>query len=132
LLHSVFKIRQLVVFSFRIAQTGGISRKHPAHFVADGANAFQDCLPAAGRHEAGAVGMDDVKRLFGERCANHFVGRHRAARFGARGGALRILERHSNFKSGHLAATQGSHGKAVELAGRKRKRFFSASLCLCG
>src|ERR1039457_4663820 len=58
--------------------------------------------------EAGAVGMDDMKRLF-DLAGNARVvlsgdtGQHASV---ARGDALRILERHSNFKSGQLTATR--------------------------
>jgi len=76
--------------------------------------------------EAGAVGMDDMKRLFD--CANDAriilsgdTGQHASV---ARGDALRILERHSDFKSGQLTAIRRQHKaayrKAVELAAQKR------------
>jgi conjugative relaxase-like TrwC/TraI family protein len=76
--------------------------------------------------EAGAVGMDDMKRLFD--CANDAriilsgdTGQHASV---ARGDALRILERHSNFKSGQLTAIRrqrkAAYRKAVELAAQKR------------
>jgi conjugative relaxase-like TrwC/TraI family protein len=76
--------------------------------------------------EAGAVGMDDMKRLFDS--AHHArillsgdTGQHASV---ARGDALRILERHSNFKSGQLTAIRRQHKaayrKAVELAAQKR------------
>ena len=76
--------------------------------------------------EAGAVGMDDMKRLFD--CAHKAriilsgdTGQHASV---ARGDALRILERHSNFKSGQLTAIrrqrQAAYRKAVELAAQKR------------
>jgi hypothetical protein len=75
--------------------------------------------------EAGAVGMDDMKRLFD--CANDAriilsgdTGQHASV---ARGDALRILERHSNFKSGQLTAIRrqrkAAYRKAVELAAQK-------------
>ena len=76
--------------------------------------------------EAGAVGMDDMKRLFD--CANDAriilsgdTGQHASV---ARGDALRILERHSDFKSGQLTAIRrqrkAAYRKAVELAAQKR------------
>ena len=76
--------------------------------------------------EAGAVGMDDMKRLFD--CAHNAriilsgdTGQHASI---ARGDALRILERHSNFKSGQLTAIrrqrQADYRKAVELAAQNR------------
>jgi len=76
--------------------------------------------------EAGAVGMDDMKRLFdGTRDARIILsgdtGQHASV---ARGDALRILERHSNFKSGQLTAIRrqrkAAYRKAVELAAQKR------------
>ena len=76
--------------------------------------------------EAGAVGMDDMKRLFD--CARDAriilsgdTGQHASV---ARGDALRILERHSDFKSGQLTAIRrqrkAAYRKAVELAAQKR------------
>jgi hypothetical protein len=76
--------------------------------------------------EAGAVGMDDMKRLFD--CARDAriilsgdTGQHASV---ARGDALRILEQHSNFKSGQLTAIRrqrkAEYRKAVELAAQKR------------
>jgi ATP-dependent exoDNAse (exonuclease V) alpha subunit len=76
--------------------------------------------------EAGAVGIDDMKRLFD--CARDSrillsgdTGQHASV---ARGDALRILERHSNFKSGQLTAIRrqrkAAYRKAVELAAQKR------------
>ena len=76
--------------------------------------------------EAGAVGMDDMKRLFD--CARDAriilsgdTGQHASV---ARGDALRILEGHSNFKSGQLTAIRrqrkAAYRKAVELAAQKR------------
>jgi len=76
--------------------------------------------------EAGAVGIDDMKRLFD--CAHNAriilsgdTGQHASV---ARGDALRILERHSNFKSGQLTAIRrqrkAAYRKAVELAAQKR------------
>ena len=76
--------------------------------------------------EAGAVGMDDMKRLFdlGKNCRivlSGDTGQHGSV---ARGDALRILERHSDFKSGQLTAIRRQHKadyrKAVELAAQKR------------
>ena len=76
--------------------------------------------------EAGAVGMDDMKRLFDLACNARVVlsgdtGQHASV---ARGDALRILERHSNFKSGQLTAIRrqrkAAYRKAVELAAQKR------------
>ena len=76
--------------------------------------------------EAGAVGMDDMKRLFdGARDARIILsgdtGQHASV---ARGDALRILEQHSDFKSGQLTAIRRQHQadyrKAVELAAQKR------------
>jgi conjugative relaxase-like TrwC/TraI family protein len=76
--------------------------------------------------EAGVVGMDDMKRLFD--CARDAriilsgdTGQHASV---ARGDALRILEQHSDFKSGQLTAIRRQHQaeyrKAVELAAQKR------------
>jgi conjugative relaxase-like TrwC/TraI family protein len=76
--------------------------------------------------EAGAVGMDDMKWLFD--CATDAriilsgdTGQHASV---ARGDAMRILERHSDFKSGQLTAIRRQHKaayrKAVELAAQKR------------
>jgi conjugative relaxase-like TrwC/TraI family protein len=76
--------------------------------------------------EAGAVGMDDMKRLFdsGKDCRivlSGDTGQHASV---ARGDALRILEQHSNFKSGQLTAIRrqrkAEYRKAVELAAQKR------------
>ena len=76
--------------------------------------------------EAGAVGMDDMKRLFDWARDARIVlsgdtGQHTSV---ARGDALRILERHSNFKSGQLTAIRrqrkAAYRKAVELAAQKR------------
>jgi conjugative relaxase-like TrwC/TraI family protein len=76
--------------------------------------------------EAGAVGMDDMKRLFdGAKDARIILsgdtGQHASV---ARGDALRILEQHSDFKSGQLTAIRRQHKaayrKAVELAAQKR------------
>ena len=76
--------------------------------------------------EAGAVGMDDMKRLFdGARDARIILsgdtGQHASV---ARGDALRILEQHSDFKSGQLTAIRrqlkADYRKAVESAAQKR------------
>jgi conjugative relaxase-like TrwC/TraI family protein len=76
--------------------------------------------------EAGAVGMDDMKRLFDYARDARIIlsgdtGQHASV---ARGDALRILERHSNFKSGQLTAIRrqrkAEYRKAVELAAQKR------------
>lgn len=76
--------------------------------------------------EAGAVGIDDMKRLFDLARDARVVlsgdtGQHASV---ARGDALRILERHSNFKSGQLTAIRrqrkAEYRKAVELAAQKR------------
>ncbi len=76
--------------------------------------------------EAGAVGMDDMKRLFDWAHDARIIlsgdtGQHASV---ARGDALRILEQHSDFKSGQLTAIRRQHladyRKAVELAAQKR------------
>jgi conjugative relaxase-like TrwC/TraI family protein len=76
--------------------------------------------------EAGAVGMDDMKRLFDYAHDARIIlsgdtGQHASV---ARGDALRILERHSDFKSGQLTAIRrqrkADYRKAVELAAQKR------------
>jgi conjugative relaxase-like TrwC/TraI family protein len=76
--------------------------------------------------EAGAVGMDDMKRLFDSAKNARIIlsgdtGQHASV---ARGDALRILERHSDFKSGQLTAIRrqlkAEYRKAVELAAQKR------------
>jgi conjugative relaxase-like TrwC/TraI family protein len=76
--------------------------------------------------EAGAVGMDDMKRLFDYARDARIIlsgdtGQHASV---ARGDALRILERHSNFKSGQLTAIRrqrkAAYRMAVELAAQKR------------
>jgi conjugative relaxase-like TrwC/TraI family protein len=75
--------------------------------------------------EAGAVGMDDMKRLFelAKDCRvvlSGDTGQHGSV---ARGDALRILEQHSNFKSGQLTSIRrqrkAEYRKAVELAAQK-------------
>ena len=76
--------------------------------------------------EAGAVGMDDMKRLFDLARDARIVlsgdtGQHASV---ARGDALRILEQHSDFKSGQLTRIRrqrkAEYRKAVELAAQKR------------
>lgn len=76
--------------------------------------------------EAGAVGIDDMKRLFDLARDARVVlsgdtGQHASV---VRGDALRILEQHSNFKSGQLSAIRrqrkAEYRKAVELAAQKR------------
>lgn len=76
--------------------------------------------------EAGAVGIDDMKRLFDLARDARVVlcgdtGQHASV---ARGDALRILEKHSNFKSGQLTTIRrqrkAEYRKAVELAAQKR------------
>jgi len=75
--------------------------------------------------EAGAVGIDDMKRLFdlAEDCRivlSGDTGQHASV---VRGDALRILEQHSDFKSGQLTTIRrqrkSEYRKAVELAARK-------------
>lgn len=76
--------------------------------------------------EAGAVGIDDMKRLFDLAIDRRVVlsgdtGQHASV---ARGDALRILERHSDFKSGQLTAIRrqrrAEYRKAVALAAQKK------------
>jgi len=76
--------------------------------------------------EAGAVGIDDMKRLFDlARDASVVLsgdtGQHASV---VRGDALRILEQHSNFQSGQLTRIRrqrkAEYRKAVELAAQKR------------
>src|SRR5665213_1096554 len=76
--------------------------------------------------EAGAVGIDDLKRLFGLARAARIVlsgdtGQHASV---ARGDALRILENHSDFQSGQLTRIRRQrkveYRRAVELAAQKR------------
>ena len=76
--------------------------------------------------EAGAVGIDDMKRLFDLASDARIVlsgdtGQHASV---ARGDALRILEEHSSFQSGQLTRIrrqrQVEYRKAVELAAQKR------------
>lgn len=76
--------------------------------------------------EAGAVGIDDMKRLFelAKDCRlvlSGDTGQHASV---ARGDALRLLERNSRFQSGQLSQIRrqrrAEYRKAVELAARKR------------
>ena len=76
--------------------------------------------------EAGAVGIDDMRRLFDLARDARVVlsgdtGQHASV---VRGDALRILEQHSNFQSGQLARIRrqrkAEYRKAVELAAQKR------------
>jgi AAA domain/Viral (Superfamily 1) RNA helicase len=76
--------------------------------------------------EAGAVGMDDMKRLFDLAKDSRIVLSGDTGQHGSvpRGDALRILEQHSDFKSGQLTAIRrqrkADYRKAVELAAQKR------------
>lgn len=76
--------------------------------------------------EAGAVGMDDMKRLFDLTRNSRIILSGDTGQHGSvpRGDALRILEQHSDFKSGQLTAIRRQHKaeyrKAVELAAQKR------------
>jgi ATP-dependent exoDNAse (exonuclease V) alpha subunit len=76
--------------------------------------------------EAGAVGIDDMKRLFDLAHDARIVlsgdtGQHASV---VRGDALRLLEQHSNFQSGQLTRIRrqrkAEYRKAVELAAQKR------------
>ncbi len=76
--------------------------------------------------EAGAVGIDDMKRLFdlAKDCRivlSGDTGQHASV---VRGDALRILEEHSRFQSGQLTRIRrqrrAEYRKVVELAARKR------------
>jgi hypothetical protein len=76
--------------------------------------------------EAGAVGIDDMKRLFDlARDARIILsgdtGQHASV---VRGDALRILEKHSDFQSGQLTRIRrqrkAEYRKVVELAARKQ------------
>jgi conjugative relaxase-like TrwC/TraI family protein len=76
--------------------------------------------------EAGAVGIDDMKRLFDLAHNARVVlsgdtGQHASV---VRGDALRILEQHSNFQSGQLTRIRrqrkAEYRKVVELASQKR------------
>lgn len=76
--------------------------------------------------EAGAVGMDDMKRLFDLAKNSRIILSGDTGQHGSvpRGDALRILEQHSDFKSGQLTAIRrqrkAEYRKAVELAAQKR------------
>jgi conjugative relaxase-like TrwC/TraI family protein len=76
--------------------------------------------------EAGAVGIDDLKRLFdlAKDCRVLLCGDTGQHTSVARGDALRILEQHSDFKSGQLTAIRrqrkAEYRRAVELAAQKR------------
>lgn len=76
--------------------------------------------------EAGAVGIDEMKQLFDMACNARVVlsgdtGQHASV---ARGDALRILEKHSDFQSGQLTRIRrqrrAEYRKAVELVAQKR------------
>ena len=76
--------------------------------------------------EAGAVGMDDMKRLFDYAQDARVIlsgdtGQHTSV---PRGDALRLLEQHSDFKSGQLTQIRrqrkAEYRKAVELAAQKK------------
>jgi conjugative relaxase-like TrwC/TraI family protein len=76
--------------------------------------------------EAGAVGIDDMKRLFDLARDARVVlsgdtGQHASV---VRGDALRLLENHSNFQSGQLTRIRrqrkAEYRKAVELAAQKK------------
>ena len=56
--------------------------------------------------EAGAVGMDDMKRLFDSAQNARIILSGDTGQHGSvpRGDALRLLENHSHFKSGQLTA----------------------------
>jgi conjugative relaxase-like TrwC/TraI family protein len=76
--------------------------------------------------EAGAVGIDDMKRLFEMAKAARIVLVGDTSQHGsvARGDALRILEQYSSFQSGQLTRIhrqqQAEYRHAVELAAQKR------------
>ena len=76
--------------------------------------------------EAGAVGIDDLKRLFdlAKDCRVLLCGDTGQHGSVARGDALRILENHSDFQSGQLThirrQRKAEYRKAVELAAQKR------------
>jgi ATP-dependent exoDNAse (exonuclease V) alpha subunit len=76
--------------------------------------------------EAGAVGIDDLKRLFDYARDARIIlsgdtGQHASV---VRGDALRVLEHHSDFQSGQLTRIRrqrkAEYRKAVELATQKR------------
>jgi conjugative relaxase-like TrwC/TraI family protein len=84
--------------------------------------------------EAGAVGMDDMKRLFDLARDARIVlsgdtGQHASV---ARGDAMRILENHSDFQSGQLTRIRrqrrAEYRKAVELAAQKNSNEAFAQL----
>jgi conjugative relaxase-like TrwC/TraI family protein len=76
--------------------------------------------------EAGAVGIDDMKRLFDMAKDCRVVLSGDTSQHGpvARGDALRLLERHSRFQSGQLTRIRrqrrAEYRQAVELAAQKR------------
>jgi conjugative relaxase-like TrwC/TraI family protein len=76
--------------------------------------------------EAGAVGIDDMKRLFDMAGDARIVLSGDTGQHGSvpRGDALRILEQHSDFQSGQLThirrQRKAEYRKAVELAAQKR------------
>jgi ATP-dependent exoDNAse (exonuclease V) alpha subunit len=76
--------------------------------------------------EAGAVGIDDLKRLFylAKDCRVLLCGDTGQHASVARGDALRVLENHSDLKSGQLThirrQRKAEYRKAVELAAQKR------------
>ena len=76
--------------------------------------------------EAGAVGIDDMKRLFdlAKDCRIVLAGDTGQHASVARGDALRILEQHSGLESGHLTRIRrqrrAEYRRAVELAAQKR------------
>ena len=84
--------------------------------------------------EAGAVGIDDMKRLFDLARDTRVVlsgdtGQHASV---VRGDALQILEQHSNFQSGQLTRIRrqrkAEYRQAVELAAQKRPQEAFAQL----
>lgn len=84
--------------------------------------------------EAGAVGIDDMRRLFdmAQNCRivlSGDTGQHASV---ARGDALRILEHHSRFQSGQLTRIRrqrrADYRKAVELAAKKETALAFAQL----
>ena len=84
--------------------------------------------------EAGAVGIDDMKRLFELAKDARIVlagdtGQHTSV---TRGDALRILENHSRFQSGQLTGIRrqrrADYRKAVELAAKKETALAFAQL----
>jgi conjugative relaxase-like TrwC/TraI family protein len=102
----------------------GFEAKTLQNLLLSKSSAFKDKLIVL--DEAGAVGIDDMKRLFDLARDAHIVlsgdtGQHASV---ARGDALRLLEQHSDFKSGQLAAIRRQrrieYRKAVELAAQKK------------